>query len=139
VCILGREPWSNREVCRQLRRDCCSMPPVAPLLGVETLGQVVGGATYSVRFRGPANGFVAVFASSQLGLLSVPEVQQPIMIDPASAFAAGFSVLDATGSAVLGWAIPPSPAVVGLPIWFQGVSGQAAPFLLSPVAGGLVR
>ncbi|MCU0865798.1 MAG: hypothetical protein MUC36_18590 [Planctomycetes bacterium] len=121
------------------RINGCGTASPGQLLGIGTLGPVQLGSNYALQFTGAANSLVAVFAAPNAVSVSVPEVEQPVLLDLSTAFAAGLGSMGPSGSTTLSWAIPSLPTLVGLPIWFQGITGPGAPFAASAAAGGLAR
>lgn len=126
--------------CTLTQAPTCPAVAPAKLLGITQQQPLQLGQTFALDFRTEPNGFVAVFASPQLAVQSLPLVgQQPILLDATASFAAGLALADAAGAATASWPIPAVPALVDASFWFQGATGFALPFLLSPVAGGRLR
>jgi hypothetical protein len=128
------------------RVDRCVLTPNCSLL---PQGFVIGAAA-TVPTLGAA--FTATFRTQPFGLLAVVHgtvpadstwaaLEQPLLLQVASAAPLATLVADAQGVASSSWLLPSSPAFVGYPLWLQGIGFGGAAFQLqaSPLVGGLVR
>jgi hypothetical protein len=109
------------------------------VLGVLRPAPLQIGTTFTLDFRTVPNGFAAVFVNTQLAWNSIGlTTPEPHLALP-NVQSAGLFVAGPSGSALASWLIPNNASLVGLPFWFQGITGLSLPFVTSPLAGGIVR
>ena len=70
--------------------------------------------------------------------LSIPLVRQPVSLPTAPSFALA-GVLDGTGYFTATGTVPNQPALIGINLWFQAVSGSSFPLEATPMFGAAVR
>lgn len=120
--------------------NCLASPIGPPMLGIDRLGPLSPGSTFSLGFTTTPNTLVAVLANHTLGTLDAPTVLAlPWWLEAGTSFSAALVLADQNGEANVSWTIPAGPGIAGLALWFQGVSGLDFPLQTSPVVGGIVR
>ncbi len=139
VCPLSYTGIARLDRCQLSGGANCQTAPQVPLLGVTRAAPLQPGMNIGLQWHTAPNGLVGVLVGLRLATSYPSELQQPLWLDPAYAFVFGFTVADAQGLAVGNWALPASPALVDVSLWFQGVSGMSLPLAASPLAGGVVR
>jgi hypothetical protein len=124
--------------CTLVPASPCSVGiPGGPLLAVHRVAPMQSPGPLALEFQTEANGFVAVYVSTSLGMLMLPELEQSIFLDAANVVPLAFLLADSVGHAAGSWSIP--AGLVDATFWFQGVSGPTFPLQLGPVVGGVVR
>lgn len=111
------------------------------LLGAQQQQPVTVGGALQVYFRTDPGGVIAILAAPKLGVLQLPEVDQPIWLDAGTAFPVTFGFADPFGVAQWSALIPNAPAVLDQSIWIQavGVLPTSPTLIASPVVGGVAR
>lgn len=117
----------------------CSTPASGGLLGVSRSQPLQNGAPFSLVYKTIPNSYAAVFASQELGTLTIPGLHAQTQWLGLGVNNLGVVLADAAGDASGTWTIPAGAWLVDQPLWFQGLTGFALPLQLSPVAGGLIR
>jgi hypothetical protein len=140
VGFTGVTPQLDRCTLLPAAANCPPFLPAASLLGVSRPAPLQSGQPFTLVFQTVPNGFVAVWASTAFGGGAVPGVlAQPVATEPTMAIDAGIVFAGAGGNAIATRTLPAGPALVDVPIWFQGVTGFSLPLQVSPPAGGTVR
>lgn len=116
--------------------SCTPAFPTGPLLGVHRPNPLQSPGPFTLDYRTEPNGLVAVYVATGLGNLTVAGMEQPILIDVATAFHLELLTADPTGFVSRTWNVP--AGLTNQTFWFQAV-GTASIWQLSPLAGGVVR
>lgn len=111
-------------------------PPNGPVFAATRSAPLVANAPFSLSFRGEPNRAIVVFAAFSLQGLTVPVIEQPVLLG-ASAFPLALLLADQHGDAGGTWTLPPN--VQNQQLWLQALEDGAAPLQLAPVVGGVVR
>jgi hypothetical protein len=121
---------------------CASGPvlPSGPVLGVERMGPLQNGTTFTMNVRTEPNTLVAVHASNGLGTVQVPGVfEQPIALDLSAFWLAGVYASDANGDVSASWNLP-AGMFLGEPLWLETIAFvPSLPIQVGPVVGGIIR
>lgn len=113
-----------------------SIPTTGPLLGLHRPSPLQSPGPFTIRFDTDPNGLVAVYVSGGVGQLTVPFLEQAILLDASTIFHRELLTADGLGVATGTWNVP--AGLTNHTLWFQAV-GTASPLQLSPIAGGVVR
>jgi hypothetical protein len=112
----------------------------ASQLGIGRPAALQAGGTFQLDFRTEANGFVLVFAGSELATVSwAPLLVQPSWLQETTSFPVTLLLADVHGAASVSWPIPAGPGITNQKLWFKGLSGWSFPLQVSPPVGGVVR
>jgi hypothetical protein len=126
--------------CQSANPSCSSPQAGPPLLGVDRAGPLTPGGVFALDFRGEPNGFVIVFAGSELATVNwQPILEQPSWLAESHSFSAALLLTDALGAASISWQLPANPAIADQVLWFKGIGGLTLPLQASPVVGGVAR
>jgi len=113
-----------------------------PVLGIAmSPAGLVLGTSYTVTVAAEPQAPTILVAT--LGL--APPVQDPLLdawhwgLAPQAIVFANFTIADAAGHTTLAGAVPNSPALRDIGVWFTALSGAALPLDASPPVGGVVR
>lgn len=133
--------WLNRcTVTSTLGSNCSTFASATSQLAVTRPAPLQAGATFTLDWQTEPNGFVAVFAGPKLATVNWgPLLVQPSWLDHQTSFAAVLLLADGNGAATVSWPIPAGPAITGLSLWLEGLSGWTLPLQVSPVVGGIAR
>lgn len=114
----------------------------APLLGVSlTETALTLGGSMTAAWRGEPNGLVLVLAAFNLRPPQPAPFVAPLHwgFGPDNALNAAVTLGDATGLSSYSLAIPATPVLRDLGLWFTGIEFATTPFQLSPPVGGVIR
>lgn len=117
----------------------CTVPTSGELLGVSRSSALQNGATFALSYRTIPNSYAAIFASQELGTLTIPGLHAQTQWLGGGIINLGLVFADGLGQVNANWAIPAGTWLIDQPLWFQGLTGFALPLQLSPVAGGVIR
>ncbi|MEZ6038246.1 MAG: hypothetical protein R3F29_12250 [Planctomycetota bacterium] len=119
---------------------CATYPAATFLLGVQQTQPLQNGVALPLQLTTEANGLVGVIVGFGDGVSNVPGLlDQPLWLDPATAFVAAIAVADPLGHATVPIAIPAGVQFVDRRLALQGIGGAMLPLQLSPRVGGVVR
>ncbi|MBL8755728.1 MAG: hypothetical protein JNK15_20700 [Planctomycetes bacterium] len=144
--LPGTPPISCPTDATTGRLSRCTFVPANCTPVIATNGNGVGvhrsapwqaNATFTLGVRGPANTFVGVFGSSDVDAVTIPVLEQPVLLGMATVVPITLLLTDGTGAANVSWAIPGGTA--GASLWLQVVADGNAPLQTSAVVGGIVR
>ena len=113
--------------------------PSGFVLGVHRPQPLQHGTSFVLEYRALPGMPVGVWLDDRVQVSGWPELEQALLLPPASAFPVGVLVADATGLATGTWWVPGGLALVDSAAWFQGFAGLSLPLQASALAGGLIR
>lgn len=118
---------------------CVPIPTNGPLLGVHRPSPLQSPGPFSLEFTTHPNGLIGVFFATGIGNVSIPGLEQPVLLDLATTFPLELLTANAAGAASGTWNVP--AGLTNQTFFFQAVGTAPAPVFLqmSPVAGGVVR
>jgi len=113
------------------------------LVGISQSQPLQAGQTVHFTLRTAPFGVLALYASTELDHMIAPGFEQPIWLNPNTAFSVTMAVAGFLGHGSASIQIPNSPAVLDQSLWVQAFSTSSWPFAptlqTSPVVGGVVR
>ncbi|MBK8097579.1 MAG: hypothetical protein IPK26_10750 [Planctomycetes bacterium] len=131
---------SGRLTRSSLTPNCASsFPTSGPLLGMHRPSPLQSPGPFTLEFQTEPNALVGVYFAAGLGRLSIPGIEQAILLDAATASPLDILVADTAGAVVGTWNVP--AGFGNAKLWLQAIGTAAPGFLLqaSPVGGGVVR
>jgi hypothetical protein len=110
-----------------------------PLLGARGPGEsLVRGQLWSVEYRTEPNWPIGVCFGLSLQRRAEPGVDQPVWLPAGGVAELALLVADAQGAASYATTVPAGPALLGVSLFVEAVSGVQLPLQTSPPVGGLV-